>query len=135
VRNIIERVTLAVEYVFLFTLAAGLVVLYAAIHATFDERLRENAILRALGAQRRRLWSGLAAEFVTLGSVAGLLAAALSSVLGLVLARQVLDLNYVGNPWVWVLGLLVGGVGVGLAGTLGTRQVIKSPPLAVLRKV
>lgn len=135
VRNIIERVAMAVEYVFLFTLAAGLVVLYAAIQSTLDERLRENAILRALGAQRRRLWGSLAAEFVTLGSVAGLLAAGLSSVLGLVLARQVLELDYVGNPWVWVLGLLAGGLGVGLAGTLGTRQVIKSPPLTVLRKV
>lgn len=135
VRNIIERVAMAVEYVFLFTLAAGLVVLYAAIQSTLDERLRENAILRALGAQRRRLWSSLAAEFVTLGGIAGLLAAFLASVLGLALARQVLELDYVGNPWVWVLGLVVGGLGVGLAGTLGTRQVIKSPPLAVLRKV
>jgi putative ABC transport system permease protein len=133
VRGIIERVSLAVEYVFLFTLAAGLTVLYAAIQSTLDERLYENAVLRALGAQRRRLWWGLAAEFSTLGALAGILAALLASGLGFALAQWVLELDYLGNPWLWIFGLLGGGLGVGLAGTLGARQVVRSPPLVVLR--
>jgi putative ABC transport system permease protein len=134
VRGIIERVSLAVQYVFLFTLAAGLTVLYAAIQSTLDERLHENAVLRALGARRRRLWWGLAAEFATLGALAGLLAAVLASGLGFALARWVLELDYLGNPWLWLLGLLGGGLGVGLAGTWGARQVVRSPPLVVLRQ-
>lgn len=134
VRSIIERVALAVQYVFLFTLAAGLTVLYAAIQASLDERLRENAILRALGARRRRLRQGLAAEFVSLGALAGLLAAALAGLLGYLLASRVLELDYVGNPWLWLLGPLLGGLGVGIAGLLGTRQVVNSPPLQVLRQ-
>ncbi len=134
IRGIIERVVLAVEYVFLFTLAAGLTVLYAAIQSSLDERLRENAVLRALGARRRRLWQSLASEFVTLGALAGVLAAALASVLGWVLARQVLELDYTFNLWLWLLGPLVGGLGVGLAGLLGTRRVVSSPPLVVLRQ-
>ncbi|WP_455198699.1 ABC transporter permease [Kaarinaea lacus] len=134
VRLIIERVSLAVEYVFVFTLAAGLTVMYAAIQSSLDERLKENAIMRALGATRRRLWKGLAAEFVTLGSLAGLLAAVLASALGFGIANYVLELDYITNPWLWIGGLLLGGLGVGLAGILGTRQVINSPPLKVLRR-
>jgi putative ABC transport system permease protein len=134
VRGIIERVSLAVQYVFLFTLAAGLTVLYAAIQSTLDERLHENAVLRALGAKKRRLWWGLAAEFATLGALAGLLAAVLASGLGFALARWVLELDYLGNPWLWLLGLLGGGLGVGLAGTWGARRVVRSPPLVVLRQ-
>ena len=134
IRAIIERVVLAVEYVFLFTLAAGLAVLYAAIQSSLDERLHENAVLRALGARRSRLWQSLASEFVTLGALAGLLAAALASALGHVLATQVLELSYSLNLWLWVLGPAAGGLGVGLAGLLGTRRVVSSPPLVVLRQ-
>jgi len=134
IRSIIERVVLAVKYVFLFTLAAGLTVLYAAIQSSLDERLRENAVLRALGARRSRLWLSLASEFVTLGALAGLLAAALASVLGYVLATQVLELEYTVNFWLWLLGPVGGGLGVGLAGLLGTRRVVSSPPLVVLRQ-
>jgi putative ABC transport system permease protein len=134
IRLIIERVSMAVEYVFAFTLAAGLTVMYAAIQSTLDERLRENAILRALGAQRRRLWKSLAAEFVTLGSLAGLLAALTAGVVGFAIAHYVLNLEYVANHWLWLAGLLSGGIGVGIAGMLGTRRVLKSPPLAVLRR-
>ena len=135
VKLIIERVSMAVEFVFLFTLAAGLLVMSAAIQSTLDVRLHENAVLRALGARRRRLWQSLAVEFFSLGALAGLLAAFFASVLGFVIADQVLNMEYLFNPWLWMLGLLGGGVGVGLAGIIGTRQVVNSPPLAVLRKL
>ena len=134
VRLIIERVTLAVEYVFLFTLLAGLMVLYAAIQATQDQRIRENAILRALGAGRRRLLQSLMTEFAALGALAGLLAALVSTLLSYVLAVHVMELDYVFNAWVWLAGLLIGAVGVGLAGTLGTRRVLRKPPLQILRE-
>ena len=135
VKMIIERVSMAVEFVFLFTLVAGLLVMTAAIQSTLDVRLHENAVLRALGARRRRLWQSLAVEFFSLGALAGLLAAFFASVLGFVIAHQVLEMDYLFNPWLWVLGLLGGGVGVGLAGIIGTRQVVNSPPLVVLQKL
>ena len=138
-RQIIERVSLAVEFVFLFTLAAGLLVMAAAIQSTLDVRLHENAVLRALGARRRRLWQSLGAEFVALGSLAGVLGACFAALLGWVIAQQVLEMDYLINPLfnpeLWLLGLLGGGLGVGLAGIIGTRQVVNSPPLAVLRKL
>ena len=134
VRLIIERVTLAVEYVFLFTLLAGLMVLYAAIQATQDERTRENSILRALGANKRRLLQSMVAEFSLLGALAGIMAAMVSMVMSYVLANHLLELSYTFNPWVLIVGFLGGATGVGLAGTLGTRKVLVRPPLAMLRQ-
>ncbi|OGI43580.1 MAG: ABC transporter permease, partial [Candidatus Muproteobacteria bacterium RBG_16_64_11] len=135
VRRIVDRVVLAVEYVFLFSLLAGLVVLYAAIQATQDERLYESAMLRTLGAGRRQVQAGLIAEFVTLGLLAGLLASLTASLLGYMLAEQVLHIAYQFNVWLWVAGILGGALGIGLAGTLATRFVLEHPPWRVLREI
>lgn len=135
VSRTMDQVTRAVEFVFLFTLAAGVVVLYAAIVATQDERLKEAAILRTLGGRRRQLLSAQAAEFLALGSMAGLFAATGATALGWVLAEFVLKLPYGFNPWVWPLGIGAGALGVALAGLLGTRRVLDHPPLAALRRL
>jgi len=134
VRNIIERVTLAVEYVFLFTLLAGLMVMYAAIHSTLDERIREAAILRTLGARRGQLLSSIVLEYSVLGLLSGLVAASVAAVVGVVVAERIFDLDYVPGLSLWLVGGLIGAVGVGLAGTLGTRFVINQPPLKTLRQ-
>jgi len=134
VRRIMDRMALAVEYVFVFTLLAGLAVLLAAIQATQDERRREGAVLRVLGASRRHLNLGTLAEFAALGAVAGLLGALAASVVGYVLSAQVFDIAYRFNPWVWLFGLLGGAAGVGLAGFLGTRSVLQRPPLRTLQQ-
>jgi len=135
VRIIIERVTLAVEYVFLFTLIAGLLVMYAAIYSTLDERIRESVILRTLGAGRRRLLNGVVAEFVTLGALAGMVAATAASLLGYILAVHLFQLEYQFNGWVWLVGIIGGGAGIGVAGVLGTRKILNYPPLLALREV
>jgi len=127
-------VVLAVEYVFLFTLLAGLVVLYAAIQATQDERLFESAILRTLGARKGVILKSLLAEFATLGLLAGLLAALGATVLGYVLAKQVFGFNYSPDVLLWLLGGSAGLLGVGAAGLLGARSVLSQPPLQSLRE-
>jgi putative ABC transport system permease protein len=133
VRSIMERATLAVQYVFLFTLLAGIMVLYAAISASQDERLYESALLRTLGATKSQVLSGLLAEFTTLGLLAGLLAATMAALLGAALALYVFELPYHFNVWLWIFGILGGGLGVGLAGILGTYHVLNKPPLTRLR--
>ena len=133
IRQIMERVTLAVEYVFMFTLLAGLLVLYAAIQSTLDERIHESAILRTLGARRGQLLTGLFAEFATLGLLAGLVAACAATLLGYVLATQLFHLPYTFNPWLWIIGVTGGTLGVGLAGLLGTQFILRQPPLQTLR--
>ena len=134
VRSIMDRVTMAVEFVFLFTLIAGLVVLWAAVQSTQDERLYEGAILRTLGASRRQLMLGVAAEFVTLGLLAGLLAAFSASIVGFVLAEQIFHLTYKPDLVIWLAGLFGGAIGIGVTGTLGARSVVTHPPLYTLRR-
>lgn len=135
VKGIMNRAVLAVEYVFALTLLAGLLVLYAAIQASREERLHEGAILRALGARRTQILTALMAEFVTLGALAGFLAATMAGMMGYVLATQVFDLPYHLNPWLWLIGVGGGALGVGAAGLLGTYHLLRRPPSETLRLV
>jgi len=129
IRDIMDRASLAVQYVFLFTLAAGVVVLLAAVQATRDE----SAMLRTLGASRMTVLQGVAAEFSALGFLSGTLAAMGASGVGWILARRMFSLEYTFDPWVWVFGLVCGTVLVGVSGTLATRSVVNTPPIVTLR--
>jgi putative ABC transport system permease protein len=133
IREIMDRASLAVQYVFLFTLVAGIIVLLAAVQSTRDERRYESAMLRTLGASRLTVLQGVAAEFSALGFLSGTLAAVGATVIGMVLARRLFSLEYTLDPWVWVAGLVCGTVLVGLSGTLATRSVINTPPIVTLR--
>ena len=134
VRAIIAGVSHAVEYVFAFTVIAGLLVLFAAVQATQDERMHESAILKTLGATRAVVARGLAAEFLVLGAVAGTLAAVAAMLAGWLLAERVFHIDYVFNPWLWPVGIAAGAGGVLAAGWFGLRPVLTEPPAAVLRR-
>ena len=133
VRSVIDKASLAVQYVFLFTLLAGVVVLLAAISLTRDERRFESAILHTLGAARRKILQGVAVEFITLGSLAGVLAAVGATLLGWGLATYAFKLDYSVSALLWPLGLVSGALIVGITGTLATRRAVNEPPVAVLR--
>ena len=133
VRLIMDRVSDAVTFVFLFTLLAGLVVLYASVLATRQERLYEAAVMRTLGARSRQLALAQWIEFSTLGTISGVLAATGASVSAWVLAEQVLHIPYTFNAGVWIIGVVGGAVGITVAGLLATRSVLRVPPLGVLR--
>src|SRR5699024_8952737 len=135
IRTIIERVSLAVEFIFAFTVAAGIVVLLAAIQSTNDERLYESAVFRALGASRGTILRALTAEFLSLGAVAGTVAALGAMAVGYLLAERVLHISFHFNGWLLIFGLIAGVLGVSIAGFLGTRSVIKTPPLQTLRRI
>jgi putative ABC transport system permease protein len=134
VRQMIYQASLAVEYVFGFTLLAGVMVLVAAVQASADTRRFESALLRALGARRGTVLQGVIAEFTLLGFAAGLLAAFSASGVGWLLARQVFNLSYRVDPWLWLAGAGAGTVLVAFSGLLTTRRVINQPPLATLRR-
>ena len=133
IRDIMDRASLAVQYVFLFTLAAGVVVLLAAVQSTRDERRYESAMLRTLGASRGTVLQGVAAEFAALGFLSGTLAAFGATGIGWILAHRLFSLPYTLDPWVWAAGLVGGTVLVGLSGTLATRSVVNTPPIHTLR--
>ena len=133
VQSIITRASLAVQAVFVFTLAAGIAVLFAAVQSTIDERRFESAMLRALGVRRRTVLSGVLTEFAALGFAAGFLASAGASILAAIIAVQLFELEYTFNPMLWVAGLAGGVLLVCGSGFVAARGAINAPPADVLR--
>jgi putative ABC transport system permease protein len=135
VQSIIGRVTQAVELVLALVLVSGALVLIASIQASRDERLAEHALLRTLGATRRLVTGSLSAEFALLGLFAGVIATIGAEVTAFVLQTEVFQLPYRLHPWLWPVGSLTGLVIVLVVGLLGTRKLVSSPPVAVLREL
>jgi putative ABC transport system permease protein len=133
VRDVMDQASLAVQYVFLFALGAGILVMLAVVQSTREERLYESAMLRTLGAKRRVVLAGVAVEFAALGLISGLLAAAGASGVAWLLARRVFQLGFTADPMVWIAGLAAGLFVVGGTGVLATRTVVTHPPANVLR--
>jgi putative ABC transport system permease protein len=134
-QRITDQVSRAVEFVFLFAIAAGLVVLFAAITSTQDERVFEAAILRTIGASRRQLTVLQLAEFLAIGLLAGTIASAGAVALAMVLSDRVLGIPYEFGWTLPLAGLFVGGAGVAIAGLLGTRRAVAAPPMQTIREV
>lgn len=132
VRGIVGRIVSALEFIFLFTLLAGLVVMLAVIEGSRAERVRETGVLRALGASSRTITQGLLAEFAVLGTLAGSVAAFAAQALAWALAARVLELPYGPKPLVWLIGAGSGAAVVTLAGWLSLRGVLRTPPRLVL---
>ncbi|HLF30351.1 MAG TPA: FtsX-like permease family protein [Xanthomonadales bacterium] len=133
VRDVMDKVALAVQAVFVFTLLAGLTVLWAAVQATRDERRYESAMLRTFGASRQRVLAGVAAEFVCIGLLAGVLAASGASLAGFLLATRMFELDYQFSMALWLTGPLAGMILVSVSGVAATWRVIRHPPVTVLR--
>jgi len=133
VTGIIEKASLAVQAVFMFTLAAGIAVLFAAVQSTIDERRFESAMLRALGARRRTVFAGVMAEFAALGTAAGVLASAGASVLAYLVATELFDLPYEFSPLIWLAGVSAGVLIVCFSGYFAARGAVNARPADVLR--
>lgn len=133
VTGIIDRAALAVQYVFIFTLLAGLLVLWASVLASRRERFREAAILRTLGASRRYLASSTTREFALIGLLSGLIASTVAALIGWLIIERVMELSYEFNAVLWIAGIVAGVAGVLIAGKLATRPVLNQLPIAVLQ--
>ena len=131
-RAIVAQVSVAVEYVLLFVLIAGLMVLYAALQASLDERLFEGALLRTMGASRSQLRRGHLAEYALLGGLSGLLGAVGCELVSYLIYTQLLELPYQLHGWLWLLLPAIGALLIGAAGFIGTRRVVRQSPLVVL---
>jgi putative ABC transport system permease protein len=132
VREIMARGALAVEAVFLFTLIAAALVSLAAVQVSRDERAREVAVMRTLGASRGQLLRAVLAEFGLLGLICGVLSALLAAVSGYLVAVELFDLPGRIGGAVWWLGIGAGAGVVTLVGWLATRRLLGVPPLQVL---
>ena len=134
VQGVLEQVVGAVEFLFLFTLATGLVVLFAAVTATREERAREYAVLRALGASNRLLAQVQRAELAGVGALAGFLATSVAVAMGWGLARYAFEFSWNPSPWVPLVGAVVGALLALAAGWWGLREVLSRPVVQTLRQ-
>ena len=134
VQRVLDQVIRAVEFLFGFTLAAGLVVLFAAVTATREERAREYAIMRAVGARGSLLRQVQRAELAGVGLLAGFLASVVAAAVGWALARYVFEFEWTVSLWVPLLGALAGAVLALAAGWWGLREVLNRPVVETLRR-
>ncbi len=134
VQRVLDQVIRAVEFLFAFTLAAGLVVLFAALTATRSEREREFAILRAVGAQSSLLRQVQRAELAGVGVLAGFLASVVAVIVGWALARYAFEFQWNAAPWVPLAGAVAGAVLALAAGWWGLRGVLRTPVVQTLRQ-
>ena len=132
-QSILDKVAVAVQGLFVFSLLAGAVVLAAALTATRDERVREAALLRAFGASRRQLAGAMRSELLAVGAVAGLLASLGANLAAWALSTWVFEFDMQFSLWPWLVGVTVCMLGAWLAGALVLQGVLKTPPLNILR--
>jgi putative ABC transport system permease protein len=135
VRATVAQVSAVVQAVFYFSLAAGVLVLVAAVGASQDERLQEAAVMRVLGGSRRQLLLAQASEFATIGILTGLAAAIAASVLAGVVAREVLDLPFTPDWRLVATSAAIGVLASVVAGMLATRRILTAPPTVSLREL
>jgi putative ABC transport system permease protein len=133
VQSMLIKALRAIEVVFLFSVLAGLVVLYAATLATHDERRREAALLRTLGADGATIRRAASSELLLLGGLAGLLAAAVALGLGVAAARFLFDLPIAPSFWLLPAGLVAGAIAARVAAAPLIREVLATSPLQLLR--
>jgi len=134
VQRVLDQVIKAVEFLFAFTLAAGLVVLFAAVTATREERAKEFAVMRAVGAQSKLLRQVQRTELAGVGLLAGFLASIVASAVGWALAHYVFEFEWTVSLWVPLLGALAGAVLALAAGWWGLRDVLRRPVVETLRR-
>jgi putative ABC transport system permease protein len=134
VQRVLDQVIRAVEYLFGFTLIAGLVVLFAAVTATREERTREFAILRAVGARSSLLRQVQRTELAGVGMLAGVLASVVALAVGWLLAKYAFEFTWTPAAWAVPLSGVLGAVLALLAGWWGLRSVLNTPVVSTLRK-
>jgi putative ABC transport system permease protein len=133
-QNVIDQLINAVQFIFLFALGAGLLVLYSALVATEDERRREAAVMRVYGASRAQVTGAQRVEFLAMGALAGLLATLGAAAIGQVLARRVFELDLPPSPQLWLAGPLAGIALLSLNAWLSARKVLRASPALTLRE-
>jgi putative ABC transport system permease protein len=133
-QGVLDQIIRAVEFLFGFTLVAGLVVLFAAVSATREARSREFAIMRAMGAGARLLGQVQRTELLGVGALAGLLASLAAVAVGWALSRYVFEFSWNPSPWMPLAGTAAGAALALAAGWWGLREVLRRPVLETLRR-
>lgn len=134
IQTIIQRVGFAVEIILLLILTAGLLVLFACLRASIDQKLHESALLRTLGAKRSLILGSLFVEFAAIGGIAGLLAVIGAELTTWALQVFLFKMVAVAHPWLWLAVPVLSTVFIASTGTAFCYRVLATPPMLVLRE-
>ena len=134
IQDVTDQLVRAVQFIFLFALGAGLLVLYSALLATEDERRREAAVMRVYGASRAQVAGAQRVEFLSMGLLAGLLAAIGAAIIGQILARRVFELDLPPSAALLIVGPIAGLALLSLNAWLSSRKVLRASPALTLRE-
>jgi putative ABC transport system permease protein len=135
VRGIMEKMSNAIEYVFVFSLIAGLAVLYATLVATRDERVTESTLMRVFGASRQQVMVAYLTEFTCIGIIAALVAAIAANVLAYYISIHILDIPFKVNITLILSTLLIAATVIPFAAWLGMRGFLKIPASQLLNSI
>jgi len=131
--NVINKVTRAVESLFAFTLAAGVLVLLTTLYATASHMQRDFALMRALGASRTQLRSVQAIQLAGIGALSGFLASSVALALAWALAKWVFNFEWTLSPVMLFVGLLTGSALTLAIGWWAMRGILNQPVMQSLR--
>jgi putative ABC transport system permease protein len=132
-QGVVDQLVAAVQFIFVFALGAGMLVLYSALVATEDERRREAAVMRVYGASRAQVSGSQRLEFLAMGAIAGVLATLGAAGIGQLLARRVFELDLPPSLALWIAGPLAGLALLSLNAWLSSRKVLGASPALTLR--
>jgi len=134
-QSLLSKMSYAIEFVFGFSLLAGLAVLYAALMATREERVRESTLMRVLGASRKQVVLAMLVEFLCIGILASVVANIFTNVAAYYLTTLVLDMEYQFNAWLSVQALLAAVVLVPFSAWLVARNQFNQAPRVLLQSI
>ena len=133
IQDIISKVSRGIEFILSLVLLAGILVLVLSVRASVDERKKETAILRTLGASRRLIQNILKIEFSILGILSGLIAVIGAELSLYFIQTRLFDLGFEAHYWMWFLTPLASALMIATIGSLATQKVVATPPIQVLR--
>ncbi|MGZ8261394.1 MAG: ABC transporter permease, partial [Methylotenera sp.] len=135
VRGIMQKMSSAIEYVFAFSLIAGVAVLYAALVATREERISEATLMRVFGASRRQVGIAYLAEFACIGLIAAFVAAIAANLLAYYMSVKILNIPFQFNLTLAMSAMLISAIVIPLAAWLGLRGFLNIPPRQLLNSI
>jgi putative ABC transport system permease protein len=135
VRGIMQKMSQAIEYVFVFSLIVGVAVLYAALVATREERVAEATLMRVFGASRKQVSIAYIAEFSCIGFISALVASIGANFLAYYISVNILNIPFQFNFSLVVLSVLTAAFLIPLAAWLGLRSFLNIPPRQLLNSI
>ena len=134
VEDVLAKVAFVIQFMAYFSIGTGIIVMISSIILSRFQRVKENVLLRTLGATRKQLWVITIAEYFFLGGLGALSGIFLAGLFSTLLGKFMFDFTFVPDPsQIGIVFVLVTGLSI-LIGLLNSRSVVRESPMEVLRR-